>query len=887
MAVHRRCIAALVLVIVAASCDCGTPRPFDTEKISSEGDQTAARIAFSYPQVFSRESLINDRLKEGLFLEDMLSKSGEAQFQSQLRRDLTMISSLAGQLGISFDSATKLGLDRSEALDDISSQIEMTRLRAELQRLQEQYQTLQSGTGAGLMPPSGTATSASQNGDAGAPKAQLDEIVPRVKEALDKLAEIAKNRLRSATEVQSPEDHFRDLQAYRAQLRGARNTAKLDDTHDRDGNALYRMQFTATVFPGTAETQRRWGIARVEVAPPFLSKADVDRLYLRWLAHSTSRLNVVNHHGAIETDDQYVRLTSDNRLIGLVSLKPEVFKAGQNRSATMWIAVHPDLTFEIKELMLRKDELSAWYNELADFFQEYPTVAHLKNPSRSHWSSAIKRKAPAVADEKRRVAQNEKLRLALQEVLGDGCPFLNPRDTSPWNRYRDFFAIANTLARDNPFLQAGLQGITQVEQERGRVLHIDKANRGASIVLLDDIASVAADSLWLITQLYLLAGEACDEPRKELAERVLDVPVPESFDRAVRRYDEDKSCQNVAAFMAAEPSSESPPRKPSKLRACGAPVVYTIAPIEEAQRMSSVAGAANSAQMALALAGALPRSGVDARAGVGHLQSAVGNAEAVERLPLVVGFSEQIPKATAPTEMGLGTPTSRFGWVFGPQAYVETTGKPRIALRHVVSTHQLAVDVSVPVWWPKFDLSVATAWVGNTWTSTKDVLDQGTEGAAVKVKMGASMHSQGLEVNRPLSIGDLDTLTAYLLRAFPPYGLRPVRIDRVEPESIALCKTDSDVSLLIYGLNLWRNPDVYLLGQKAMNVHVMPDMQGISADFKLKGGHMAVDASRSLVVWTQSGPTEHPVKLKSDGEGCPDNPAVTSKHSRSQRRISK
>src|SRR5262249_21627652 len=127
-------------------------------------------------------------------------------------------------------------------------------------------------------------------------------------------------------ETQSPEDRFKDLQVYRAELRSALNTAKLDDVHDRDGNALYRLQFIATVFPGAGETKKhQWGVARVVVEPPTLSRQDIERLYLRLLMRSTVRLNLVNSQGDFEADSQYTSLVNYSDFIGSMFLTPCIY----------------------------------------------------------------------------------------------------------------------------------------------------------------------------------------------------------------------------------------------------------------------------------------------------------------------------------------------------------------------------------------------------------------------------------------------------------------------------------------------------------------------------------------------------------------------------------
>src|SRR6185437_8157599 len=62
-------------------------------------------------------------------------------------------------------------------------------------------------------------------------------------------------------DLTDPRDDFIDRQAYRQDLRAAISQAQLDDVHDRSGNALYRLQFQATVLPPDDAT-RQWGAAK-------------------------------------------------------------------------------------------------------------------------------------------------------------------------------------------------------------------------------------------------------------------------------------------------------------------------------------------------------------------------------------------------------------------------------------------------------------------------------------------------------------------------------------------------------------------------------------------------------------------------------------------------
>jgi len=339
MAFMRVPVLALVCAALAG-CLSNPPKPLGSEEMVTNGAPAPSRIAFSYPQVFSRESLINDRIREGDYLDQMLAKSVDEEFQPQLRRDLTTISSLAAQLGISFNPGAKIDFQRNQQLDDLRQEIELTKLRAELQRVQGQFQSLQGGTGTGPAAPSTTTpgSASSTTIDMQVAKDQIAAVVQRATDTLNALSNLAKGAARKTDASQSPEDKFRDLQAYRAELRSALNAAKLDDVHDRDGNAVYRMQFTATVFPGAETSSRKWGIARIEVKAPKLKPVDVQRLYLRWLSHTTERLNTMDREGRLVPNLQYAALVNNNSLVGVISLSPKLLGGGSVRGRPMLMA---------------------------------------------------------------------------------------------------------------------------------------------------------------------------------------------------------------------------------------------------------------------------------------------------------------------------------------------------------------------------------------------------------------------------------------------------------------------------------------------------------------------------------------------------------------------
>ena len=134
---------AIVATLGITGCPSNTSKPYIVETIKEDGQQAPAHISFSYPQIFTRESLINDRINETQYLNNLLSDSVNLKFESQLRRNLATITALTGSLGIAFDASAKLNYSQSNDLDKVKREIELTKLRMELDQVKEKYSQLQ------------------------------------------------------------------------------------------------------------------------------------------------------------------------------------------------------------------------------------------------------------------------------------------------------------------------------------------------------------------------------------------------------------------------------------------------------------------------------------------------------------------------------------------------------------------------------------------------------------------------------------------------------------------------------------------------------------------------------------------------------------------------
>lgn len=247
---------------------------------------------------------------------------------------------------------------------------------------------------------------------------------------------------------------------------------------------------------------------------------------------------------------------------------------------------------------------------------------------------------------------------------------------------------------------------------------------------------------------------------------------------------------------------------------------FGATPAELAQRLSTTASTATSMQLALTLSGKkteMVRGQLDS----GYMEGIGQTAAMLERLPLVVGFSDR----TEPAKIGgklepadeVSKPTPKFGWVFGPKGRFDVARK-RFIFEQAVGSYDVAADISLPSWWPRVELKVDTAWIAN-WHE-----------ASVLKRVKDTKSPRLITFDLPVNRADLDGLTRFLLKDIRR-ATETTAIAFVEPAAISACA--NDVTILIYGANVWRNAEVYLGGIRSTEIKVLPDMEGIAAKFEL------------------------------------------------------
>lgn len=900
--------AALAAVAVAlASCTNPFANPYalDIQELDyGAGRQRLATIQVSGPMPFKREELLNDRLAEDKYLEELLTESKTIKFEPELVRDIEVISAMSAQLGVSFDPTGGTKFARSKELSDIEQEIAVVKLRGQLAQAQRDVQLQQeallkqtapsAGFGGGA--PSSTQLASTQPpglADTAAALQQVNSLIDKAAARLDR----GSSAPRLTTASASPRDTFRDRQAYRNELRSARNAVALDSQHDADGNTLFRYQFKATVLPG-ADTEDRLGIVRMTVLPPDLffdrSQKDAERigdemtlreLYLEWLRRITVQLNEETLDGKATLSRQVRQLAADGELFRIIEYrypkKPEdaekLCKPG---------LVLPGVTL--------KDERSTkcGYVQLAVSLERYDAISRSILPRESF------------ANEGGMLRDIEDLRRGIAALTPDARKNL---PQCPWTMSSDAIArlIVELQSSATPRSQAALPSIqnretsTTTSKSTGSTGALPQMSRirpalaavaqraalavvGASVssdprsalrnIVVGQLAgdsigsrideSEAASTAAAVNNLIDYLAEnvevcACDPDFRDallisnplytaLARDVREVP--ERFRRILTagRLDShiDGNADTVsqtrgqcrARAATSQPISASFATSTGRVNfaARGSVLAYAVSPAFLGQRVSTVARAADAIQLAASLAGAFPQAGVGASGSVGAGRLASGKADALERLPLVVGFTE--PKLLhpltngqprpSPTKSGGGMPGrvyqtgafTSFGWLLGPRALIDPADK-NLKLAHPLGDYDLTVDLSMPGWWPYIDLKVETLWAPN-WRDGR--------GAMIEDDSAKSF-TRTMRVRLSHTAADMDGLTEIVTRHALGPAPRTMEIQSVDPPAVSSCA--ESITLVARGTNLWRTTKAYLRGRPADDIKVLPDMSGVALKF--------------------------------------------------------
>ena len=738
--------------------------------VAITGEWTPANITLGAAQVFTRATLLNDRRREQRFIESLIKHSRNQKFEPQLQRDLRTLSIATAQVGISSDPTARGNFQREKEISELKQEVNKRRLQAEIARLDAQIERIQNQAAAEVPPPVGNVdlTQNALQPPSGAPSAEVTALVTELKskltEILNDVGGGADGRVAASDAAASPEDRFRDLQAYRGLLRAYEASNALDDTHDLGGNTFYRVQFRATVSPETIRD--RFGVIEVVPTDPThtMTEEPIAQLYWAWLAHVTRRLN----------QPRADNLAMRNLLANYANLFGIITTQLPSDAGSVHMAVPPASEKVLQDAIKDLDG-----------------------------SRRPERKAKQLSKGITLLERSTDLTLLEKSTdlvgHGDKCPLLPEGPDLNRRNVERLFPLYDQLAR------AYIQHFPALALILTNLSHLSHSG---------EISIPSAN----IDELSKHHGEAFDRAQEYVRTRI----------HAIKRINVTKkppilpaqlfACENHFRPMAFNIVESVPPKfkelltkdKDQRMR------VLEVSPAERAQRVSTLASAAASLQTALSIAAALPTAGIGINAGLGNLKSEIGKIEAHERVPLVVGFYEaghyeHVPKETSPR---LVVRLPRFGWILGPPLGPDL-GDSQIKHSQVLKSHEVQVDLSVPAWWPSVKLSVLTAWAGPLGESVAKSC-----AACVKKTFTVALPRSDSDMDA-LTQFLLSKLSINLA-----VGSDSPRIVRVSPSTID--RNNGQVALIVQGSGLWRGEEVYVFGVRQTEVKVLPDMSGLA-----------------------------------------------------------
>ncbi len=766
-------IVAFSLVIIFAFW--GLNSSLEKEpSIDWSSPQEDAVISLSDPQVYSREALINDRRVEIEFLKEQLDNSKNIHFLPQIQQTLNS----AQTLKLTASAASNQGTS-SDSRQAASPQGEKESISSQNRQAQKNE----------------TSPLAEQG-----PKQPADQS--KAKDAPD--------------DHNSPLEQFRELQAFRAEIRSALSSTNLDDLHDYNGNALYRLQFQATVFPGNKSS--KYGVAYLTINPPVLLPEDTRQLYLAWLRHLTSKLNQT-------TQTNYLALGQATRLFDVLEIAcysiPKLSGSLLPNKAEL-----PNRIF----LWDSKDDT------------ESKSCMRLALPSES-----VEKLKSVLKKEKVSAAQS----LTLQPSPTHNTSAVSQESHNPENLESDFPHSATAWlstwwVRIAASIRSGREPVSN-KPEEDQCENAEKADKEYYIAARETYA------IWP----YLAASLDALVDDNPLLEHK-DIKKLRDIDHALQEYisslqSRHSACNPLEKFKRAR-LDQSAQRVPQdfkdtllKLRKVQRAYAYATTPQEHAQNISTAVSASQNLHMALALS-APPGEGLKQ---FPELSSKTRKTmESIERFPLVVGFSDRQEKKDGKcleddqadnietfgndggARNGRSAPSSErscspiFGWVFGPKYQSKWGLFTPATLEHSLSSFQVSSDVSIPGWWPRLRMDLHTVWIAD-WKHGVSVLKEGSKSREIVIPMPL------------LTPPDLDSLTEALARSqMGPWGQRTPSTPYLEitPNHISACARGVTfvvkASLPSQQIQLWRDPEVYWEGKRARSITVLPGMKGIAAKFE-------------------------------------------------------
>lgn len=277
----------------------------------------------------------------------------------------------------------------------------------------------------------------------------------------------------------------------------------------------------------------------------------------------------------------------------------------------------------------------------------------------------------------------------------------------------------------------------------------------------------------------------------------------------------------------------------------GPPRVVSVTPSEVAEQITTSALSDIRRAFSLALDGLFRGTIAQASANLDRLSQEMRRYELIGRNPLLVGF------VGGDVEPGKGS--NSFGWIIGPRLETSTSGRATLRYRQVSGHYSVTATLVAPAKLRELRLCYKAFKIGDSgeWLECRTVphpLEQ------VRTVGFPSSASPGIRDDNTITVQlpmNPDVLAQAVLRnrwSGSEPRILAARADRdaarsstktdgkakdgpEEPRALWRLRAGEKGAITVLGRNLWRNPQVYVGGQRATRVQIMSDLGGLWAEF--------------------------------------------------------
>src|SRR4029077_16310789 len=278
---------------------------------------------------------------------------------------------------------------------------------------------------------------------------------------------------------------------------------------------------------------------------------------------------------------------------------------------------------------------------------------------------------------------------------------------------------------------------------------------------------------------------------------------------------------------------------------------YNVSPKNLVQRVATAAETRDAVQALLNTSFEVYGQGASAL--VDNLRKRSLQSQRIQGNPVIVSFGvgqqSYLPKHEASQQTHW---TTEFGWAIAPQFEVDGSGERR----HSEKQYSLAAVISVPAWWRSVELEITTCWADRRMFEIHRTAICPQE----KNKQTPKQSRRQVDLVRlPGALNEISFKLGFdvlqeprLFDASGPAG--PIQLETMRP-----------ATLLLRGRRIWRSTEVTLGSQKADEIVVLPNMEGILAKFRCvrpqlpgisDGKGMSGPTRVPIKVWTSEGVTE-------------------------------